>query len=946
MSSRIRRGTLAAAACLAVAAPAALAADPTNTTLVQRAVLPAATFAPGPPSGAFIGTTPINGVTPPFASQPVQGFSAVLPDGNGSYLIMEDNGYGAKANSSDFLLRVYHVTPHFEDASGGPGTVDVGAFIQLRDPDHRIPFHIVNDGTADRVLTGADFDIESIRRGSGRHASGSATSSARSCSTPTRPAGCSRPRSRCPACSRPDNPTSAPRTPTLGSSKGFEGMARGTGGRYLYPMLEGALTADPDQSRRFIYQFDTRTGSYTGTVYQYRMEDPGYSIGDFTAARQQPLPDHRARPEPGRDREAQADLPGRPARRRPGRLAGQDEVVDLMHMNDPQPALPARPAGRHRARQRLHVPVPDDRGRAADRQEPPARRERQQLPVQQRAATRGCRTMTSSSSFRCRASRAPDAYRLAGGGQRRPPAVARRNLHYRFRRGERTAPPARAGDRREHRRGGGGHGRDRPARAGRPGAQPRRPLRLRRAADRGGLWGCATPCRLGGEHAGVQLVLPAADAHVHPPEGENWFALAVYLGTGDRGQRARGACAPARAAAAEQRERESALLAALGHRAPARRGLDEELDEVASRAAEALGVDEAEIELGQTPPAARRLRRRIHSRSPAAPSARSTPPRMPSRTCRCDCASCRRWRRCSPWRRSRTARAGGRGGRAAAPDRPGQDRAPARRVPRPALAADRHQHRDRCAAQRQRHPERGRAGRAARDDRPRRGPPRPAGRRPARPVPAGGRRRGARRARSGRSTTSCGTPSPRCGARERVEVAGEAPLVDVDAGQIQRVLANLIDNALKFSPPGRPGARAHRLDAQGGHRAGRRPGPGARRGQLERVFEPFYRGRDAERAGAGLGLAIARGFAEANGGRVWAESRPGQGASFALALPVVEVPVGLHGQLTGQRVLVVDDEPQILRALRTTLRGAGYDVETARPPRARWRRPRRSRRRR
>ena len=45
--------------------------------------------------------------------------------------------------------------------------------------------------------------------------------------------------------------------------------------------------------------------------------------------------------------------------------------------------------------------------------------------------------------------------------------------------------------------------------------------------------------------------------------------------------------------------------------------------------------------------------------------------------------------------------------------------------------------------------------------------------------------------------------------------------------------------------------------------------------------------------GAGLGLAIARGFAQANGGRVWAESRPGQGATFALALPVVEVPVEL-----------------------------------------------------
>jgi signal transduction histidine kinase len=68
-------------------------------------------------------------------------------------------------------------------------------------------------------------------------------------------------------------------------------------------------------------------------------------------------------------------------------------------------------------------------------------------------------------------------------------------------------------------------------------------------------------------------------------------------------------------------------------------------------------------------------------------------------------------------------------------------------------------------------------------------------------------------------------------------------------------------------------------------------GPGIPEGSLERVFEPFYRGN--ERSGAGLGLAIARGFAAANEGRVWAESRPGQGATFALALPVVETPVEL-----------------------------------------------------
>ena len=83
----------------------------------------------------------------------------------------------------------------------------------------------------------------------------------------------------------------------------------------------------------------------------------------------------------------------------------------------------------------------------------------------------------------------------------------------------------------------------------------------------------------------------------------------------------------------------------------------------------------------------------------------------------------------------------------------------------------------------------------------------------------------------------------------------------------------------------------------------------------------------ATRAAPGLGLAIARGFAEANGGRVWVESRAGQGATFVLALPAV-ARVEVAG-VSGQRVLVVDDEQQILRALRTSLRGAGYEVDTA-----------------
>ena len=77
---------------------------------------------------------------------------------------MTDNGYGAIENSADFNLRVYLIKPNVETARGGPGTIDVLKFFELRDPDHKLPFAIVNAFTKRRVLTGADLDIESMQR--------------------------------------------------------------------------------------------------------------------------------------------------------------------------------------------------------------------------------------------------------------------------------------------------------------------------------------------------------------------------------------------------------------------------------------------------------------------------------------------------------------------------------------------------------------------------------------------------------------------------------------------------------------------------------------------------------------------------------------------------------------------------------------------------------------
>jgi two-component system sensor histidine kinase KdpD len=123
------------------------------------------------------------------------------------------------------------------------------------------------------------------------------------------------------------------------------------------------------------------------------------------------------------------------------------------------------------------------------------------------------------------------------------------------------------------------------------------------------------------------------------------------------------------------------------------------------------------------------------------------------------------------------------------------------------------------------------------------------------------------------------------GGRVHVSLPEETAAVRVDAHQVQSALVNLVDNALKYSSD-TVGLHVTTTPSEVLVRIVDR-GEGVPLGDLERIFEPFQRGTNGVRGGAGLGLAIARGFAEANDGRVWAESRPGQGATFVLALPIV-----------------------------------------------------------
>src|ERR671919_2954620 len=249
-----------------VAPPSAGAFEHREPVLLARAILPSDAYQPGPPSGAFI--TGDNGVTPPFPGQPIPGFSAVLDVGHGQFWAMPDNGYGAKDNSGDFLLRLYRIRPDFETARGGSGTVAVLGFLQLRDPDGKVPFPLFR---ADRLLTGADFDLESVRQAK----DGSlwfgeefgpfllhtdATGRVLEAPVPL------------PGVQSPQNPFLGGGTPNLPASRGFEPLALSRDGKTLYPMLEGALVGDPDPCRRIVYEFDLRDSEYTGRSWWYRTD--------------------------------------------------------------------------------------------------------------------------------------------------------------------------------------------------------------------------------------------------------------------------------------------------------------------------------------------------------------------------------------------------------------------------------------------------------------------------------------------------------------------------------------------------------------------------------------------------------------------------------------------------------------------------------------------------
>ena len=279
--------TIVCAVAAALAGPQMASAhdgsDAPAPSLAGRAVLDVSTFAPGPPAGRFFNPADPAGFTFPLPSQPVEGFSAVIDgDERGEYLAMPDNGFGNKVNSVDFLIRAYFVEPDFKTARGGSGAVTVGPFISFRDPDHKIEFPIVNEATADRLLTGGDIDPESLQRGKNGDLWVGDEFGPWILHFDSEGVLLDAPFAMPGGLKSPNNPFLVGPA-THPNSRGIEAMAISPDGRYLYAALEGPTVADTDKRRRYVFEFSVRREAFTERSWVYHTEEPGYLVADLDA---------------------------------------------------------------------------------------------------------------------------------------------------------------------------------------------------------------------------------------------------------------------------------------------------------------------------------------------------------------------------------------------------------------------------------------------------------------------------------------------------------------------------------------------------------------------------------------------------------------------------------------------------------------------------------------
>jgi nitrogen-specific signal transduction histidine kinase/ActR/RegA family two-component response regulator len=170
------------------------------------------------------------------------------------------------------------------------------------------------------------------------------------------------------------------------------------------------------------------------------------------------------------------------------------------------------------------------------------------------------------------------------------------------------------------------------------------------------------------------------------------------------------------------------------------------------------------------------------------------------------------------------------------------------------------------------------------------------------------------------------------------ELERPGPVVEIDRGQIEQVLVNLVINAVDAMPEGGELVTSVSVAEDGNAcLAVRDTGHGMSAELVSRVFEPFFTTKSPDK-GTGLGLAVVHGIVASHGGRVDVESRPGAGTTVTILLPRVasepssvavdreeELPTG-----SGQRILLVEDQEETRQGLKELLTVLGYACEAAR----------------
>ena len=183
--------------------------------------------------------------------------------------------------------------------------------------------------------------------------------------------------------------------------------------------------------------------------------------------------------------------------------------------------------------------------------------------------------------------------------------------------------------------------------------------------------------------------------------------------------------------------------------------------------------------------------------------------------------------------------------------------------------------------------------------------------------------------------------------------APDLPKAMVDPHQLQQVFLNIINNARQAIEAHQPKGTIHITTEACGQNVRivlQDNGPGIPEANLSKVFDPFFTTKDVGK-GTGLGLSLCYGIIKEHGGTVTVRSKPNQGATFIIDLPLTAAPAEADEKIeppkprlangregVGKKVLVIDDEDAILEMVRETLSEHGYEVDIARDGEAALRR--------